>query len=147
MSLEKNEAVIRGLYEAYNKHDVALLDNFLAPDYVHHAQKLQGLESVKQYEAMIYKAFPDLHDIIEDIIAEGYKVWVRVKVTGTHTGEYRGLAPNGKKHTVVGVVSYRIFNGKIVEAWVVEDTLDSLKQLGLIEYTEKGKKLFPEDVK
>ena len=46
-----------------------------------------------------------------------------------------------------GVVIYRIFNGKIVEAWVVEDPLDSLKQLGLIEYTEKGKQLFPEDVK
>lgn len=55
-------------------------------------------------------------------------------------------ASNGKKHTVVGVVSYRIVNGKIVEAWVVEDTLDSLKQLGLIEYTEKGRETFSKEV-
>ena len=59
---------------------------------------------------------------------------------------YRGLAPDGKKHTVMGAVIYRIVNGKVVEAWVVEDTLDSLKQLGVIRYTEKAKKLFPEDV-
>jgi len=146
MSLEKNEAVIRGLYEAYNKHDVALLDNFLAPDYVHHAQKLQGLESVKQYEAMIYRGFPDLHDTIVDIIAEGDKVWVRVKVTGTHKNEYRGLSPTGKKVIVTYVGIHRIVNGKVVERWSVYDMMDFYKQLGLIEYTEEGKKLFPENV-
>ncbi len=85
---------------------------------------------------------------IEDIIAEGDKVWVRFKATGTHKGEYRGLAPTGKKITVMGVDIYRIVNGKVVETgWIVEDTLDLYKQLGVIEYTEKGKKLFPEDAK
>jgi len=54
MSLEENKAIIHGLYEAYNKHNVALLDKFLAPDYVHHAQKLRGLESVKQYDARMH---------------------------------------------------------------------------------------------
>jgi len=74
MSIAENKAVIRSLYEAYNRHNVALLDKFLTPDYVHHAQNLRGLESVKQYEAMIHKGFPDLHDTIKDIIAEGDKV-------------------------------------------------------------------------
>jgi hypothetical protein len=72
-------------------------------------------------------------------------VWVRIKFTGTHTVEYRGFAPSGKKHTIVGVNIYRIVNGKMAEAWIVEDTLDSLKQLGIIECTEKGKKLFPQE--
>jgi len=124
-----------------------LLDKFLAPDYVHHAQKLRGLENVKQYEAMIYKGFPDLHDTIEDIIAEGDKVWVRVKVTGTHSGEYRGLAPTGKKVTVTYVGIYRIVDGKAVERWSAYDMLDFYKRLGIIEYTEKGKKLFPENAR
>ena len=49
---------------------------------------------------MVYKAFPDLHDTIEDIVAEGDKVWVRVTVTGTHTGKWsvpQALVPTGKK--------------------------------------------------
>jgi hypothetical protein len=42
---------------------------------------------------------------------------------------------------------YRIVNGKHVEGRFVTDRLDFLKQLGAIEYTEKGKELFPEDAK
>jgi hypothetical protein len=42
---------------------------------------------------------------------------------------------------------WRVANGKLVEGSEVDDSLNFLKQLGAIEYTEKGKKLFPEDVK
>ena len=81
---------------------------------------------------------------IEDIIAERDKVCVRVKYTGTHTGEYRGVAPTGKKMTFASVQIYRIVEGKIIEREAVFDLLDFYKQLGIIEYTEKAKKLFPE---
>ena len=121
------------------------MDKFLAPDYVHHAQKIRGLGNVKQYEAMIYKGFPDLHDTIEDIIAEEDKVWVRVKVTGTHLGEYRGLEPTGKKIELMYVGIYRITDGKAVDRWSIYDMLDFYKQIGIIEYTKKGKKLFPKE--
>lgn len=90
---------------------------------------------------MFINGFPDFHVTIEDIIAEGDKVWVRVKFTGTHTGEFRGLAPTGKKCKITVVHIYRIFNDKVVEDWTVDDALDCYKQLGVIEY--KG---FPEDV-
>jgi len=101
---------------------------------------------------MLFNVFPDWHESIEDIIAEGDKVWYRVKITGTHTGEYRGylplfgkkkirLAPTGKKFTIMEVSIKRIVNGKIVESWAVEDSLDFYKQLGVIEYKE-----LPEDV-
>ncbi len=106
---------------------------------------------------MLWKAFPDFHETIEDIIAEGDKVWHRFKTTGTHTGELRGfphpsgrkmtLAPTGKKFTITGVNFWRIVDGKVVEKEGVYDLLDFYKQLGVIEYTEKGKKLFPEDAK
>jgi C-1 hydroxylase len=95
---------------------------------------------------MAAKSFPDWHETIEDIIAEGDKVWVRVKATGTITGEYRGLPPTGKKVTYEAVDIYRIANGKLVEYWGVSDT-DFLKQLGAIEYTEQGKQLLLDDAK
>jgi hypothetical protein len=43
------------------------------------------------------------------------------------------------------VFIWRIARGKLVEGWEVDSDVDFLKQLGVIEYTEKGKKLFPED--
>ena len=149
MSLEENKAVVRRLFEVLNKHNSALLDEFYTHDYINHTLQLRGLESLKQLETMLWKGFPDWHETIEDIIVEGDKVWVRYKVTGTHTGEssYSGitLAPTGKKIAFRAVSIYRIVNGKLVEGWTVSDDLNLLKQLGVIEYTEKGKKLFPED--
>ncbi len=129
------------MFEVLNKHNPDLLDEFYAPDYVNHTLQLRGLESLKQFESMIYNASADWKETIEDIIAEGDKVAIRYKVTGTHTGEYRGLAPTGKKVTFTSVSIYRIVDGKIAEGWHVYDFLDFYKQLGVIEY--KG---FPDEV-
>ena len=144
MSLEENKAIVRRFVEAYNKENLDLLDDLLAPDYFDHTNQV-GPEGLKQLIGMAFKAFPDYHETIEDIIAEGDKVWIRVSVnTGTHTGEFMGLAPTGKKLTIEMVDIFRVVDGKIVEYWDVTDRLDFLRQLGVIEYTEKGKKLFPE---
>ena len=146
MSLEENKAIVRRFVEAYNKENLDLLDDLLAPDYFDHTNQV-GPEGLKQLIEMAFKAFPDYHETIEDIIAEGDKVWIRVSVnTGTHTGEFMGLAPTGKKLTIEMVDIFRLVDGKIVEYRDVTDRLDFLRQLGVIEYTEKGKKLFPEDV-
>jgi len=157
MSLEENKAIVRRLFEAGNKRNLALLDELMAADCVDNALQLRSREEYKQMFTMTLKGFPDWHETIEDITAEGDKVWVRFKGTGTHTGEYQEylpsigkitLAPTGKKITITGVLIYRIVDGKIVEKESgVYDFLDFYKQLGVIEYTEKAKKLFPEDVK
>jgi C-1 hydroxylase len=141
MSLEENKAKVRKVIEAINEQNLDLLDSITAPDYFDHTHQL-NLEGDKQFMKMIFKAFPDWHETIEDIVAEGDKVWVRAKATGRHTGEYRGLAPTNKKITGMGVNIYRIIDGKFVESWAVEDWLDFLKQLGVIDY--KG---FPDEVK
>jgi len=147
ISLEENKAIVRRFIEAYNKRNLDLIDDFVAPDYFDHTNKVDR-EGLKQLFNLGFKAFPDWHETIEDIIAEGDKVWVRVTYTGTHTGEWLGLAPTGNKITAMGAVDiYRIANGKLVEYWNVTDPMDFNKQLGIIEYTEKGKKLFPEEAK
>jgi len=142
------------LYEAFNKHNPDLLDEFMALDYVdapNTPHELRGLESVKQYYANVYRGFPDFHVAIEDIIAEGDKVWVLGKLTGTHTGEWEffgiAFAPTGKKLTWTAVNIFRIVDGKIVERKSVRDALDFFIKLGVVEPTEKGKKLFPEAAK
>ena len=151
MQLEESKAIIRSLIEAFNKHNPSLLDEFMAPDFVDARNtpfELRGLESYKKFEAMFIKGFPDFHETIEDIVAEGDNVWVLEKVTGTHTGEWNlfgiPLAPTGKKVAWTAVNIYRIVDGKVVERKSVRDMLDFLRQIGVIEPIEKAKELFPE---
>jgi C-1 hydroxylase len=138
--LEENKAIIRSLYEADNKKDLSILDEIISPDFYDPTFKLQGAEGYKQFETAFFRAFPDWVETIEDIIAEGDKVWVRFTGTGTHKGEWLGLAPTGKKMTLKAVQIWRIVDGKVVAKESIGDLLDVFKQLGVIEYTEKAKK-------
>ena len=146
MTLEEIKAIVRRFVEAYNQRNLNLLDDLVASYFLDHTHQVD-LEGLKQLFKLDFKGFPDLHETIEDIIAEGDKMWIRAKSTGTHTGEFMGIAPTGKTLTTEMVDIYRIVNGKHVEGRFIVDQLDFLKGLGVIEYTEKGKKLFPEDAK
>jgi predicted ester cyclase len=112
MSSEKNKAMIRKVNEALNKKDLTIIDEFTAPDYVDHTNQLRGKEDVKKFYTRTFKDFPDFHRTIEDIIAEGDKVWVRLKTTGT-------AVSSGKKMELTTVSILRIVNGKYVEGWTV----------------------------
>jgi len=142
MSLEKNKAIIRKVIEAVNKQNLASLDELIAPDFVYHMpmQQIQGLEIMKQGVMEEIQSFPDLNVTIEDIMAEGEKVCVRLKETATHKATFRGLAPTGKKLTYTAITIWRIVEGKVIEGWGVYDQMDFFKQLGVIEY--KG---FPDE--
>ena len=142
MSLEENKAIVRRVIEAVNTRSLASLDELIAADCVYrmNTQKIRGLEVLKQVIEEEYRAFPDLHVTIEDILAEGDKVCVRLKETVTHTGEFRGIPPTGKKLADTATAIWRIVGGKIVEGWGVYDQMDFLRQLGVVEY--KG---FPDE--
>jgi C-1 hydroxylase len=141
MSLEENKAIIRRLMEAVYEQKLAVLEELVAPDFTEPDLKLKGLESMKQTVTTLLEGFPDLDVTIEDIIAEGDKVCDRVTATGTHTGEFHGIAPTGKKITFTGIRIWRIIDGKVIERTSVYDFLDLYKQLGVVEY--KG---FPDEV-
>jgi predicted ester cyclase len=121
MSSEKNKTNIRKANEALNKRDLTVLDEFMAPDYVDHTNKLQGREDVKQLYIRAFKDFPDFHRTIEDIIAEGDKVWVRFRITGTTS--------SGKKIELSTVSILRMVNGKAVEGWTVPQIVSKEKKI------------------
>jgi steroid delta-isomerase-like uncharacterized protein len=141
-TIEENLNLGRKMLEAVNRQDLTLLDDLVVTEYVNPQMMIQSREDFKQILAMQYKGFPDIHRTIEDIIADEENVWIRVTITGTHTGDYRGIAPTGKKFVMEAVPRYNIVNGKIVEGWSVWNTMDLFKQLGVIEY--KG---FPDEIK
>ena len=145
MTLEDNKDIVRRWIEAYNRRSLDF-DEFIAPDYVDHTNKADR-EGLKKMFEMGLNAFPDWHETIEDIIAEGDKVWVLLSYSGTHRGEFMGLPPTGNKITTMAVDIYRVMNGKLAEYWNVTNDVPIFKSLGAIQYTKEGKRAFPEGAK
>lgn len=134
MTVEDNMAIVRRYAEeALGKGNVAVSDELLAPDYVHHAL-MPGItpdrEGRKQLASMIYAAFPGLHLTLEHAVAEGDRVAVRWTCSGPHKGEYMGVAPTGKQVTWTGMSIHRVKGGKIVESWDQVDNRGVMRQLG-----------------
>lgn len=133
MSAEANKAMIRKYYEdLWNKWNLSLSDELIDAGISFRGSlgvTVQGLEGFKQYVTLVRGAFPDFHNTIEDLIAEGDKVVARLTYHGTHRGELFGIAPTGKRVTYAGIAIFRIADGRIVEGWVIGDTYGLMKQL------------------
>jgi steroid delta-isomerase-like uncharacterized protein len=97
-----------------------------------------GARALEEVFARLRRAFPDLHVTIEDVIAEGDKVVTRNTVTGTHRGEYLGLAPTGRPITYDEIFIFRFAGGRIAETWGVVDVLSQLRQLDAIPESLRG---------
>lgn len=134
MSLEENKAIVLEMFRAINEQNLASLDELMTPNFALHmnTKHVRGWEANKQVLKSEFKAFPDLHVTVEDVVAEGDKVCVRLVETATHAGEYRGLNPTGNKLSYAVVAIWRVVEGKIVEGWIAYDQMDFLKQLDVI---------------
>lgn len=94
---------------------------------------MHGPEEYKEQITLFRSAFPDLEVTVEDIVAEGDRVVLRNRLTGTHEGEFMGIPPTGRKVESTGLVMGRIREGKAVEEWPQPDTLGLMQQLGVVE--------------
>ena len=68
---------------------------------------------------------------IEDIVAEGEKVLVRLRVQGTHGGDLMGIPATGRPIDIAVMDLFVIRDGKLVEHWALLDNLGLLRQLGV----------------
>ena len=137
MSAEENKAIARRGYEAINQNNLDALDEVVAPDITDHDPapgQAPGLEGVKQWFSSMHTAFPDFRMNVEDMIAEGDKVVARVRLSGTHQGEFMGIDATGNRVTITGIDILRVnADGKIVEHWGNFDDLGMMQQLGVME--------------
>ncbi len=132
----EGRALLRLLIEeVYNEGNLDVVDEPMAPDIFDHAavpEHQHGIDGFKHVMEWVREFSADVHYDIEDIIAEGEKVVVRMTQSGTHTGAVRSILPTGKRFSVDYVHWFRLANGKIAEMWAVSDDLTRLEQLDLI---------------
>ena len=127
---------IQRLYDLINAGDIDGFGRQLADDFVER-NEVPGIpptkEGVVQYFQMLLAAFPDLRMDVEDVIASSDKAVARVRVTGTHKGEFMGI-PATEKSAAVNLIDITRFgdDGLAREHWGVVDQPTLMQQLGLI---------------
>ena len=142
MSAEENKALSRRVMEEmFNKGNLDVADEVLAPDYVDHdpasSEEIRGPEGLKAFVRMARSAFPDTHVRIEEQVAEGDLVATRYVVSGTQEGELEGIPPTGNRVEFSGIMIDRFSGGKLVETWDNYDAMGMMQQLGVIPSPEQ----------
>lgn len=134
MSAEQNIATFRRVIEeGFNKGNMDALDECYSPTYIEHQFDLPPrLEEFKGSIRFLRNTFADFSLSIEDIVAKGDKVWVRMKGQGRNNKEFMGRPPTGKLFEITVIDICRFENGKIVEHWGVPDRFHQIVQLGLL---------------
>jgi predicted ester cyclase len=122
--------------EVFNKGNLAVADEVFAANYVEHVPLPPGMPTgiagLKAFVTGLRAAFPDLKYTIEDEMTEGDQVVQRLTASGTHQGEFLGMAATGKKATWSEIHMSRVVGGKLVEHWANSDQIGMLQQLGII---------------
>jgi predicted ester cyclase len=135
MSIETNKAVVQRYWqELWNAKHGDIIDDIAVDPVKFHFPGGQAHQppSLHQWFATSRVAFPDVHFTINLLIAEGDLVATHWSYLATNTGPFLGRPATGKRVTDTGIDIFRIESGKIVEMWVVQDSLGLMQQLGVI---------------
>jgi predicted ester cyclase len=131
--LKRERAAVETLYRAFNEQNPDLVDEVLAPEWDDiplAPGQVPGPEGIKPIIRSFVQAFPDVRIIVHDMVREPGKIGVRAEITGTHQGEFFGIAATGTK------VAFRIHefhtldNAKLTTTWHMEDWFGLFLQLG-----------------
>ena len=136
MSEMDNPRIVEESIAALNAHDLDRYLKYHSDSYVLEFDAfptpVRGLDSVRQAIAVYFKAFPDLHFEIDQIIASGDYAVCRWRVTGTHKGEFNGIAPTNKRVSGRGCTVTEIKNGQFIKSATYSDQLALLQQIGAV---------------
>ena len=143
MAAEQNKALtVRFVEELFNRGNMGIVGEIFAPDFIEREQLPPGIpsgrEGVKVLTTMLRSAFPDFKATIDDILAEGDKVVIRMTWSGTQKGEFMGVPATGKRVSFGVIDIIRMTNGKVVEHWGQMDSMSLMQQLGAISAPVKG---------
>jgi steroid delta-isomerase-like uncharacterized protein len=135
MSPEGNKVLVRRWYDTHRPEKMAEAEALVSGDFKAHMPGSPApldREAFKQMGAMFFSAFSGIEQTIEEQVAEGDTVASRGTWHATHTGDFQGIPPTGKRVAMTWMGIDRVAGGKIAEHWAQLDILGILQQLGVI---------------
>lgn len=134
-----NKARVRSYVDRINARDYSALDDIVARSFDQHSYMpmAAGSQGLKDFYKEFSKAFPDFKFTLDDVIAEGDVVSVRMTARYTHKGEFMGIAPTNRAVTVTKFDWFRFSGNKCVAHWDSVDRLGLLQQLGVVPQIPK----------
>ncbi len=130
---DRKRRAVETLYHAFSQHNPDLLDEALTPDWQDiplAPERAPGREGMKPLIAQFSAAFPDAKIRIHEIIGAPGRAAVRAEMTGTHKGEWFGVAPTETRFTISIHEFHRIEGGCLPHTWHLEDWFGWLHQVG-----------------
>lgn len=138
---EKNKLLVESAITAINDRDWEFMAKLYSPSFVQHGVGPGGKETTSWTDfelgcRVIHNKLPTLQAVIEDSIAEGDKVAIRLKSVVTYMDErWRGKKTQ-KTIEFSEIDIFRIAGGRIVEEWCEADTRDWEKKLRNLQYVK-----------
>ena len=135
MSGTNKEVIQAFLEEVINQGRLERADDMVMGDFVELDPlpgQEQGREGLKAVIHALRSAFPDMHWVVKEMVAESDKVVTRFVWTGTHHGVFLGIPATGRSVEVKGVVIDRLEDGKMADSRILMDTMGLMQQLGAI---------------
>lgn len=138
MLIEENKAFVQKfLDELYNKGNLALADEVVAPSL------LRG--AMKNAVVTLRTILPDLRLAVEELISEEDKIVARCTMSGTYSRRWLGSNLVSRSIEVSYIGIYRVNDNQVKAFWFLRDELSLLRQLGLLGallvFAEFGKRL------
>ena len=149
MATVENKAIIRAFVdEVINQGRLERADDLVAPDFIELDPlpgQRQGREGLKEIIGVIRAAFPDIHWVMGEMVAEGELVFSRFTWSGTHRGTFLGIPATGKTVNVPGMVLDRLAAGRMAESRILMNTMAMMQQLGVIPGATEAQMKFPQE--
>jgi steroid delta-isomerase-like uncharacterized protein len=145
MSVSHRE-VIRRLYkEVWNERRVEVVDQLFSESHALIGPNISGPAvgpaAYKKQIASFVGGFPDLRFVVEETISENDKIVVSWSLTGTHKGEFWGIAPTNHKVSFTGITIHQIVDGKILDSQANWDAISLFQQLGVKLPLHQGRRV------
>jgi predicted ester cyclase len=114
------KAVVRAIIDARERGDIDAALELIAPESVDQGRPATRADWRAKW-AGILAGSPDFQVITEHSITDDEWVSNRYTIRGTHTGDFFGAPPTGKRFETSGMDMVRVRDGRLVEHWTFSD--------------------------